>query len=74
MLADIVLLALTRVLYEALTCVHGTDGLRVVNCSIKEENPLNHFDQLIDLLLVLALVDQGLDIMELRGARLLRSH
>ncbi len=66
-----VLPVLTRVPFEVLACIQGTDGLRVVNCCIKEEDPLNQFDELIEFFLVLALIKRGLDVVELGGARLL---
>jgi hypothetical protein len=68
-----VLPALTRVLLEVLACVQGSDRLRVVNRCIKEENPLNHFDELIEFLLVLALIKRRLDVVKFGGARLLGS-
>ncbi len=45
----------------------------MVNCCIEKENLLDHFDELIEFLLVVALIEPGLDVMELGGARLLRS-
>jgi hypothetical protein len=44
----------------------------MVNRCIEEENPLNHFDERIKFLLVLALIERGLDVVELGGVRLLR--
>ncbi len=62
-----VLPALAGVSFRVLACVQGADELCMVDCYIKKENPLTHFDELIEVLLVLALIDQGLDVMELGG-------
>jgi hypothetical protein len=45
----------------------------MVNRCIGEENPLDHIEELVEFFLVLALIKQGFDVMELRGARLLGS-
>jgi hypothetical protein len=60
-----VLPVLSRIPFEVLVCIQDADRLCVVNCCIKKENPLNTFNELIKFLLVLALIEWGLDVIEL---------
>ncbi len=60
---------LTRVVSEVLTRIQSTDKLCVVNGHNEEENPFHYVDELVELLLAFALIEQGLDALELRGAK-----